>query len=88
MELDHIDGDNKNNLKENLRLLCPNCHAKTPTWRKRKVKNGQNSRHNEDVMLTAIKESGNMNQVLKKLDLKWGSANTISRLMLKYNLTF
>ncbi len=88
LELDHIDGDNKNNVKENLRLLCPNCHSKTPTWRKRKVKNGQNSKHSEDVMLTAIKESVNMNEVLKKLNLKWGSAGTISRLMLKYNLTF
>lgn len=33
LELDHINGDNKNNLLENLRLLCPNCHALTPTYR-------------------------------------------------------
>jgi len=34
LELDHIDGNNKNNVKENLRALCPNCHSQTPTWRK------------------------------------------------------
>lgn len=27
LELDHIDGDHSNNKLENLRVLCPNCHA-------------------------------------------------------------
>ena len=29
---DHIDGDWRNNLEENLRLLCPNCDSLTPTY--------------------------------------------------------
>lgn len=33
LELDHISGNNKDNRLENLRLLCPNCHALTPTYR-------------------------------------------------------
>lgn len=33
LELDHIDGNSSNNNLENLRLLCPNCHALTPTYR-------------------------------------------------------
>lgn len=33
LELDHINGDNTNNLIENLRYLCPNCHALTETYR-------------------------------------------------------
>lgn len=33
LEVDHIDGDNNNNLKNNLRILCPNCHSLTPTFR-------------------------------------------------------
>ena len=33
LELDHVNGDNKDNLLTNLRLLCPNCHALTPTYR-------------------------------------------------------
>lgn len=33
LELDHIDGNPNNNSLTNLRLLCPNCHAMTPTYR-------------------------------------------------------
>ena len=33
LELDHINGNNKDNSLEKLRLLCPNCHAFTPTYR-------------------------------------------------------
>lgn len=33
LELDHIDGDPVNNELTNLRLLCPNCHALTSTYR-------------------------------------------------------
>ncbi len=33
LELDHIDGNHQNNELSNLRLLCPNCHAFTPTYK-------------------------------------------------------
>jgi 5-methylcytosine-specific restriction endonuclease McrA len=33
LELDHIDGNHQNNALDNLRLLCPNCHSLTPTFR-------------------------------------------------------
>ena len=36
MEVDHIDGNIKNNHIDNLRILCPNCHSQTNTWRKKK----------------------------------------------------
>jgi len=37
LELDHIDGDVFNNQLGNLRLLCPNCHAQTSTYRGKNI---------------------------------------------------
>ena len=33
VEVDHVDGDSRRSTLENLRLLCPNCHSLTPTFR-------------------------------------------------------
>ncbi len=33
LELDHINGDNRDNRITNLRILCPNCHSLQPTHR-------------------------------------------------------
>lgn len=33
LELDHKNGNHQDNRLENLCLLCPNCHAQTPTYR-------------------------------------------------------
>src|SRR6516164_8655510 len=37
LELEHKDGNHDNNTLENLILLCPNCHALTPTYRRKKL---------------------------------------------------
>ena len=44
IELDHIDGNCTNNMPNNLRLLCPNCHSQTDTWKARNKGNGRGSR--------------------------------------------
>jgi hypothetical protein len=33
LEIDHIDGDWRNSNPDNLRVLCPNCHALTDNWK-------------------------------------------------------
>ncbi|MCE4945858.1 HNH endonuclease [Streptomyces albulus] len=35
LEVDHVDGDWRNNRIENLRFLCPNCHSTTDSYRGR-----------------------------------------------------
>jgi Zn finger protein HypA/HybF involved in hydrogenase expression len=37
-ELEHKDGNKRNNVRSNLEILCPNCHSQTHTWRGRKNK--------------------------------------------------
>ena len=40
IEIDHIDGNAGNNQIDNIRLLCPNCHGITPTWKGKNKGNG------------------------------------------------
>jgi Zn finger protein HypA/HybF involved in hydrogenase expression len=57
LELDHIDGDHYNNTIENLKILCPNCHAKTPTYR------GKNKRRITSETMRTKKERERIKKV-------------------------
>jgi len=39
LQINHIDGDRSNNLRGNLELICPNCHALTDTYCGKNAKN-------------------------------------------------
>jgi hypothetical protein len=45
LECDHIDGNNSNNHISNLRLICPNCHSQTPTYKAKNKGRGRTYRN-------------------------------------------
>lgn len=44
LEIDHIDGNFENNSLSNFRLICPNCHSQTSTYKNRNKGKGRHSR--------------------------------------------
>lgn len=44
LEIEHIDGNYKNNSEENLIVLCPNCHSLTSTYKGANLNHGRKSR--------------------------------------------
>jgi hypothetical protein len=43
-DLEHKDGNNRNNLENNLCCICPNCHSQTDTYKGKNRGNGRHSR--------------------------------------------
>jgi 5-methylcytosine-specific restriction endonuclease McrA len=44
LELDHVDGNSNNNHPKNLRIICPNCHSQTITYKAKNKGNGRFAR--------------------------------------------
>ena len=85
LELDHIDGNKKNNKLSNLRLLCPNCHSQTITYR------GMNKIFmNKKIIESEIINSSNLNQLCKRLGISNRGKETKHKLekIIGYEIVF
>lgn len=77
LELEHIDGNNRNNTKENLKLLCCNCHALTPTWRGRNARRESVQKVTDENLIGALQDSYNIREALIKSGLVGKGGNYI-----------
>lgn len=71
LELDHINGINNDNRLENLRFLCPNCHAQTLTYGSKnssKTTKYNLSEKDKQQIIDTYKELNNRDLVYKKLN--------------------
>ncbi len=85
LELDHVDGNKKNNKLENLRLLCPNCHSQTITYRNKK-----NVTISKEIIEKEIKNCNSQSQLCKRLGISNRGKETRIRLekLLSYEIVF
>lgn len=85
LELEHKDGNHNNNSRDNVELLCPNCHSQTDTYRGRNVNNAGKRYTNENMVEAFIKE-GTIYKALKSLGMaaKGKNYERFARCLLKY----
>lgn len=86
LELDHIDGDRQNNIRSNLRGLCPNCHSITDTWKIGTTSGKKIRKCSDSEIIAAFKKSDSLNITLKELGLNWGSALTVKKVLFRHGL--
>ena len=61
LHVDHIDGNPDNNKPKNLRLLCPNCHSQTETYKGGNKNNPKMDKRNTELR----KKYATMKQIKK-----------------------
>lgn len=86
LELEHINGKSKDNRIENLKLLCPNCHSQTPTFRGKNVNKFRSDPiHSDEQILNVFSKCGNIRKTLMYLDMapSGGNYTRIKKLLKK-----
>lgn len=85
LELEHKDGDHKNNSRNNLIALCPNCHSITPTWRGRNKIRDSKWLSSEEIY-NLFKNGKNIRQILLLMGFaaKGDNYSRVRRILEKY----
>lgn len=82
LDLDHINGDNRDHRIENLRFLCPNCHSQTDTYKGRNKNTGV-KKVSDSQLLEAYRSEGNIRRALMSVGLaaKGGNYERLKKLI-------
>jgi hypothetical protein len=75
LQVDHIDGNNKNNTKNNLRFICPNCHSQTATFCKGNKQKSKVNKISDILLIEAYNNSSSILEALTKVGLTGGPGN-------------
>ena len=55
LQVHHIDGNSNHNTRDNLMLLCPNCHSQTDNWCNKNI--NRNTNITDETFLEALKNT-------------------------------
>jgi len=75
LELEHKDGNNKNNDRSNLEMICPNCHSLTQTWRGRNKRERRHRVPDKQLLESLLVNDWNMRQSLLDVGLSAKGGN-------------
>lgn len=69
LELDHISGNRKDESRDNLRLICPNCHSQTHTYKVKNVDSPGKRKYTDDQIAEVLLTEDSLYKVLTKLGM-------------------
>ena len=65
LQVHHIDGNHNHNTRDNLMILCPNCHSQTDNWTYKKNQNNIT----DEQFLEALNNTANICQACRVLGI-------------------
>lgn len=88
LELDHINGIRTDNSRENLRLICPNCHALTPTYKSGNNKQLGKRTYSDDEIINALKSNSSGYTAMKSIGMNphGGNYTRVRKIIKQHNL--
>lgn len=67
LQVHHIDGNSNHNTRNNLMLLCPNCHSQTENWCNKNVNRHTNI--DDETFLKALKDTTSICEACRLLGI-------------------
>lgn len=83
LELEHRNGNSRDDRRENLEALCPNCHSQTATWRGRNPAYRNDTKVDDDALLAALRAEPSVARALFSVGMaaKGGNYKRARRLL-------